>query len=212
MSWKMALAAAFLASGSFALGALTLTPETDAQDKQMTPEEQQAAMKRWQDACTPGDAHERLAQFLGEWETETALTMYGKTMKSKGTAKTRWLVEGRWLLTEMAGEMMGQPVETFVVHGFDNFKKKYVTTMVDSLTTHMLRAEGIYNTHTEAFYTFGLMDEPLTMEHDKTVRYVTKFSGKDSYTFEIHDLDINVDDNKVVETKFRRKKSRSKKR
>lgn len=165
-------------------------------------------MKRWQEACTPNANHEKLARFLGKWETESAMTMElgGEAIKTKGSAEIEWLFEGRWLIERSDGQMMGTPMKTVSIHGYDNFKKKYVSTVINSTTTALLHAEGNFDASGKNLITYGPMDEPMTGEHDKAVRYVTRFVDADTFVFEVHDLAIGEKDNKVVAVTYKRKK------
>ena len=113
---------------------------------------------------------------------------------------------GRWLRLAGSGRMMGMAVETFHVLGYDNFKQSFVTTTVTSVDTAMLRAEGDLTPDGKALITYGTLDEYLTGEHDKMVRYVWRFLGDDEFVLEIHDLPIGEVDTKVVETRFLRKR------
>ena len=50
------------------------------------------------------------------------------------------------------------------------------------------------------------MDEPMTGEHDKPVRYTTRLVNENKFTFEIHDLVIGGDKTKAIEMEYTRKK------
>lgn len=166
-------------------------------------------MKRWQEAATPGEHHKLLERFLGDWEYEMLVWMGGpgsEPSRSKGTSTGSWLMEGRFLQMEGEGDMMGMPGRTFSLWGYDNFKKKYVCTAVDTFNTHMLRMEGSANRDKSEIHMFGPMDEPTTGEHDKTVKYVFRFISDDEHVMEVHDEAIASDNNKVVELRFKRKK------
>jgi hypothetical protein len=52
---------------------------------------------------------------------------------------------------------------------------------------------------------WGLMDEPMTGEVGKHVKYVTRVINDDKFIFEIHDLAIGGDKTKVVEIVYTRK-------
>lgn len=165
-------------------------------------------MQRWRDAATPGENHELLGRFLGDWDYEMLVWMGGQgtePARSKGTATGSWLMEGRFLQMEGEGDMMGMPGKTYSLWGYDNFKKKYVWTSVDTFNTHMLRMEGSANRDKSELHMFGEMDEPTTGEHDKMVKYVVRFVSDDEHVIEIHDEAIAQDNNKVVEMRFKRR-------
>lgn len=172
----------------------------------MSPEKMAEMMKKWMEASKPGEFHARLGRFIGRWDTET--TVYGMgpaPMKSKGEAETRWLFEGRWLVTESKGSMMGMPLQGFGIQGYDNFRKQYVGMWVDSLGTAMLTMSGPPSRDGKLESQWGLMDEPMTGEVGKHVKYVTRVISDDKFVFEIHDLAIGGDKTKVIEIVHTRK-------
>ena len=82
---------------------------------------------------------------------------------------------------------MGMPHEGLGITGYGNFKKRYVSFWIDNHGTAMSTSTGTYDPATKAFTFEGLMDEPMTEEKDKKVRYVHKVVDNDRHFFEIHD-------------------------
>lgn len=166
----------------------------------------QDMMEKAKRFTTPGPAHKELERFLGSWETGTRFVMQGKRGDpEKGTAEGRWLMKGRWLVLEGQGTLMGRPHRWHTIMGYDNFKQSYVVTTVSSMDTAMLRSEGDMLPDGSALITYGTLDEYLTGEHDKMVKYVWRFSSKERMLFEVHDLPIGETGTKVVEVVFTRK-------
>jgi hypothetical protein len=198
------------------LAALALTSmPTRAQEKeqmpaQPTPEEMQQMMKRWQDASTPGENHKKLAQFLGTWNTSTKYMMSESggppQSPTPGTAEIKWLVEGRWLRHESKGTLMGMPYAGYGTMGYDNFKQHYVQSWVDNYTTTLLTGEGAWDQTGKTLILYGFLDEPMTGENDKTVKYVYRMTGPDRFTFELHDMMIGETNTKVMEMEYTRVK------
>ena len=156
----------------------------------------------------PGEPHRLLERFLGEWESETRITLPGeKTPAERGTSRASWAMEGRWLRVENEGTLMQMPIRSFALLGYDNFKMSYVMTSVSSMDTAMNHAEGDVDPKTGALVLYGTIDEYLTGEHDKMVRYVWRFPDADTIRFEVHDLPIGETDTLVVEVLYRRKKT-----
>jgi hypothetical protein len=152
--------------------------------------------------------HEWLAQFVGEWDTLMRIQMMpgAPAMESKGRCSTRWLHPGRWLISESAGEMMGMQVQTTTLLGYDAFKKKFVCTIVDSMNPYMLQAEGWRDRDPQVLNLWGPMDEYLTGEREKPVRYTWRIASPDRMVLEVHDLIIGEPGTKVVEIGFTRRK------
>ncbi len=167
-----------------------------------------AAMKRWTDTLKPSAGHQFLHQFLGKWETSMKMTgMGGGAPATKGTAEYRWLVEGKWLIRESHGSMPGMgKVTSFTIVGFDNYKKKYVSVHIDSLTTAMLTSEGMIDQTGKNLFLHGPMDEPMSGEHDKPVKYATRIISADEHVDEVHDLAIGETQTKVIEVVYKRVK------
>jgi hypothetical protein len=101
--------------------------------------------------------------------------------------------------------MMGMAGRGFAIQGYDNFKKKYVAMWVDSMSTAMLTMSGNASRDGKTESMWGLMDEPMTGEVGKHVKYVTRVINDDKFIFEIHDLAIGGDKTKVVEIVYTRK-------
>jgi hypothetical protein len=178
------------------------TPET------ISAEEMDAMMAKAREITSTGTFHEWLERFEGTWESETRVMMPG-AKPDKGTSTFSWLIDGRWMQMKGSGSMMGMPSESFMLLGYDTFKMSYVLTMVSSMDNAMLRAEGDIDPKTGALILYGTLDEYLTGEHDKMVKYVWRFKGDDAMTFEVHDLPIGESNTKVVEVTFKRRPDES---
>jgi hypothetical protein len=200
----LVLALSALTSGSLGV--------QDAKSQRFThpmPKDPDAGMARWMETCKPSLAHERLKELLGSYDLVTKIWMAPgqPPMELKSTGEFSWLAEGKWLQMKYAGTMMnGKPGSGLWVLGYDNFKERYVTTMVDSMQTCMNSACGHFDQSGDNLILWGTIDEPMTPEQDKTVKYVYRGFGKDSFVFEIHDMMIGESNTKVVEIAFARKK------
>ncbi len=91
----------------------------------------------------PTKEHAWLAKFAGEWKTESKGTMGpdDPPMECSGTITSRQL-GGFWVLNEMKGEMGGGPMSGIQTIGYDETKKKYIGTWVDSMSSAMWQYEG----------------------------------------------------------------------
>lgn len=155
----------------------------------------------------PGPAHENLERFIGKWDMEMRMTMGGKTMSGEnGSAEFSWLMEGRWLKNEAKGSLMGMPIESFSIMGYDNFKHSYVSTMVSTMDTAMHSNEGDMDPSGKALLLYGTIDEYLTGEHDKMVKTVWRFLSDNEMIMEVHDLPIGEKNTKVIEVVYTRQK------
>ncbi len=163
---------------------------------------------RWMQACKPGPAHARLKELLGSYDVTSRMWMaHDKPpMESKGSMEVSWLVEGKWLISKTSAEMMGQKINTTAILGYDNFKERFVWCTVDSLQTTLNTASGLFDQKGNDLTLWGTIDEPMTPEQDKMVKYVYRNFGQDKCTLEVHDMMIGETNTKVVEFEAVRKK------
>jgi hypothetical protein len=168
----------------------------------------QEMMKRWMDVATPGEGHKYLEQFIGKWDIVMRAWMEpGKPpMESKGTCDARWILDGRFVSEEMAGQMMGMPYKSVYLVGFDNYKKRYVFSYADNMGTGIYTGEGKLDLSKQVLTTFGKMDDVALDERDKLVKYVTRIVSKDKYVFEIYDEAGNPNEFKALEITYTRSK------
>jgi hypothetical protein len=162
----------------------------------------------WMAAMTPNQFHARLGKQVGEWECESKMWMEpgAEPMASKGSAKISWLFPGgKWLKQEYAGNMMGMPFQGLLIQGYDNSKKKYVATWVDSMGTSLSSMEGNYDMEGKTLTLWGTMTECATGEHDRVVKYAATEVSDDHVHFEIWDMGFGTGF-KVMEMDYRRKK------
>ena len=128
----------------------------------MSPEEMKM-MEAYQKAGTPGDAHKALEPFVGTWNT--VIRFYpapgAPAQESAGTSENRWILGGRYLEQRFQGSAMGQPFEGVGYTGYDNVRKQYVGTWMDSMSTAIMTTTGS-STGPGKFKFTGSMDDPMT--------------------------------------------------
>lgn len=194
------------AFGAAALLSLALAPVRQAGDK--APGAEMAAMMKQAERYTqPGEQHKVLERFVGRWNTETRVFMGANAMPpEKGTSEFSWLMPRRWLQCQSRGTMFDTAVEQFYLLGYDNFMMSFVATGVTSMDTAMNRFEGDMTPDGKALVAYGTIDEYLTGEHDKMVKYAWRFVDADKIVLEVHDLPIGEVNTKVVEITYVRAK------
>jgi hypothetical protein len=197
---SLVVAAALLAARSAVAAEATATPTPTP-----APPDYAALMAQAKKFTAPGPAHEELRRFLGTWNTEMRFVMGTQVgAPEKGTTECSWLMEGRWIKCDASGAMMGAPTRIFWIMGYDNMKMSYVTTTVSSVDTAMNRWEGDMDPGGQALISYGTLDEYLTGEHDKMVKYVWRFPSPDRMVLEVHDLPIGETGTKVLEVTYAR--------
>jgi len=103
-----------------------------------------AMMKAMMDAATPGAAHKALDGMIGTWDTKvTSWMMPGMDpMVSTGTSENKWIMGGRYVEQRFKGDIMGMAFEGIGITGYDNVKKQYFGTWIDSMSTGMMTSVG----------------------------------------------------------------------
>lgn len=180
-----------------------------------SPAEMAEMMKKYMQSMRPGPNHKRLDCFVGDWKTTTRIWQGGpgsSPSESKGRAKIRWVLGGRFLLEEFEGELMipdeqgrMQPVpfQGMGLTGYDNVRNLYTTSWADNMGTQQLAMRGAADPSGKVFTYYGEMDEPMLNVYGRTVKYVTRIVDKDTHVFSIFDLHAG-DNYKVMETTYSR--------
>jgi len=114
-----------------------------AQAPEMTPE-QKAEMEAYMKAGTPGAPHKALAGMTGTYEAKIkSWNEAGKPpTEETGTATRSMALDGRVLVEEFKGSMMGMPFTGHGMHGYDNVTGKHWSTWMDSMSTGLMVSEG----------------------------------------------------------------------
>jgi hypothetical protein len=138
--------------------------------------------------------HKILADTAGTWNY--TVKMWGpdpsaKPEESKGTATRKMIMDGRYLVGDYVGHMQmhgpdgkmrDMAFKGMGLEGYDNVKKKFVATWMDSMGTGIMMMEGTYDPTTKAMTNTGV-EEPLP-GMKTTIRAVTTFPDKDHMTLE----------------------------
>jgi len=172
------------------------------------PKDADGGMARWMQSMQPGPAHERLQELLGSYDVTMRMWMAPgqPAIESKGSDEITWFAQGKWLQSNWSMDMMGQATKGLSILGYDNFKERYVWTKVDSMQTTIQNASGHFDQSGDNLILWGTIDEPMTPEQDKQVKYVYRGFGQDKFALEVHDMMIGETNTKVLEFEYVRRK------
>jgi hypothetical protein len=125
--------------------ALALAPAARAQ--QTAPEmtaEQKAEMEAYQKAGTPGAPHQHMASTVGTYEAKVKSWQApgAPPMESTASVTRTMALDGRVLVEDFKGSMMGMPFTGHGMQGYDNVTGKYWSTWMDSMSTGVMLSEG----------------------------------------------------------------------
>jgi hypothetical protein len=114
-----------------------------AQPPEMTPQ-QKAEMEAYQKAGTPGPPHQAMAATVGSYDAKVKSWHEAgqPPMESTGTATRSMALDGRVLVEDFKGSMMGMPFNGHGMQGYDNVTGKYWSTWNDSMSTGVMMSEG----------------------------------------------------------------------
>jgi hypothetical protein len=152
-------------------------------------------MKQMMELAKLNDNHKLLASLDGIWTYTVKMWMNGdpssKPDVSKGMATRRSIMGGRYVVMDVKGkmDMPGQDGKMMTAQfqgrgteGYDNVKKKFVSTWVDNMGTGIMMAEGTYDDASKSF-TYTGEYEPMPGMKQK-MREVVKMDDKDHMTLE----------------------------
>lgn len=169
----------------------------------------QEMMKRWEAARTPGEPHKLLAAMAGDWDVETKYWMGGpgsEVSVTKGTTTMKMILGGLFLQQELTSEVMGMPMHGIGITGYDNTKQKYVAYWIDNTSSAQFTMEGEMDGVGTTCTYWGVMDEPMTGEKNKPVKYTLTMVNKDRHIFRIFDPPAYGEKDPVVEMVYTRKR------
>ena len=169
--------------------------------------EQKAMMDAWMKFATPAEGHKSLAGMVGTWDAEVTTWMEPgqPPAKSKGTSENRMVLGGRWVESKFTSEMMGMPFEGLGYTGYDNFKKKYVGTWMDNMSTAVMVSEGTWDAAGKVMTSMATMDDFMTGKTSK-MKMTTTIMDPDHHLFEMWGPDPTGKTVKQMDIHYRRRK------
>ena len=99
---------------------------------------------------------------------------------------------------------MAMPFQGLGLTGYDKMKQKYVGVWIDSMVTAMATSEGSADVEGKVLTMSGTMDDPMTGEKNKPIKYVMRIAGQDKHVMEMHDLSLG-EKSKMGEITYTRK-------
>src|SRR5262249_41050720 len=152
-----------------------------------TMEDMQACMV----AGTPGDMQKWMAKDAGTWKAKNKMWMApgADPMDCEATVTITPIMDGRFIKTEMKGEMPGVgPYNSVGFNGFDNVSQQFVGTALDNMSTGIMTGTGKLSADKKVMtwnYTFNC---PLTKK-PTVLRQIETDTGPKTKTIEIYSTD-----------------------
>lgn len=134
------------------------------------PPEMLEAMNRWKDFATPGEHHNHLQQWVGEWNITVSyrMTPDAPAEENTMTAVSKSVMGGRYIIEKVSGEVMGPdgqgmvPFEGMSIMGYDNHKKQYFSTWMDNMSTSLMQEWGTCDGTGKVLTTEGRGYDPMS--------------------------------------------------
>ncbi len=171
-------------------------------------------MARMMELGTPGEQHKLLAEMAGDWTYSLKMWMdpSAPPQESKGTSTRKAIMDGRYFIAEHKGtfqmpgadgKMQEMNFTGMAIEGYDNAKKKFVSSWIDNMSTMIMNSEGTFDPSAKTF-TYHAESEMMPGKMTK-IREVVKIVDKDHHTFEWYD-DSHGSEMKTMEISYTRKK------
>lgn len=198
MTKRMKLLAAVLGCAVFAVWTISAPAQSEKEDKSAAQEQKEGApegfspeqMAELIKSGTPGEHHQHLKAFEGKWKQEVKHRMSPDApwTESEGSATYTWVLDGRFLRQEINSTMGDMPFQGLGYLGYDNTKKKYVNTWMDSMSTGIIYSEGTCDPSGKIFTLKGEFDCCITKQK-KTFKWVSTVEGDDKNVFQWYEKD-----------------------
>ena len=192
---------AFLIATSFAqtpaTSPATATDSTSAQSASATGQmpDHQEMMKQMMEMSKLNENHKLLSDMNGNWNFAIKMWMNpdpnAKPQESKGTATRKSAMGGRYVMMDVTGKMQ-MPGEDgkmkdvqfkgMGIEGYDNAKKKFVSSWIDNMSTGIQSSEGSYDPASKTFTFTSVIEMMPGMR--TPIREVLKMTDKDHMMME----------------------------
>jgi hypothetical protein len=217
-SFLSVIAAVSVAVPSFAQSpapspaAATSAPATAA--GQLSKADLDKMMAQMAELSKPGENHKLLQDLTGTWSYTVKMwpDPKAKPEESKGTATRKAILGGRYFQVDAVGKMQmpgadGKPKEMefkgMGIEGYDNVKKKFVGSWIDTMGTMIMLSEGSYDPATKTFNYTGEIEMIPGMK--QKIRETVKVVDKDHHMFEWYE-DRGGQEAKTMEISYTRTK------
>lgn len=162
-------------------------------------------MEEMQKSMMPNEHHKLLQQFVGEWDVKTKMWMMPGAPPEESTATNscKSEFEGRFVVGNFKGTVMGMPFEGRYVMGYNNNAKQNESVWYDSMSTGIWNSTGNASSDGKTFTMTGTFIEPDGSK--KATREVTTFKSPDMYVSEFFEKTGDGPENKMMELTYSRK-------
>jgi hypothetical protein len=162
-------------------------------------------MEAYMKAGTPGAPHKAMAATAGTYDVKSKSWQApgGPAMEETGTATRSMALDGRVLMEDFKGSMMGMPFNGHGMRGYDNVTGKYWGTWMDSMSTGMMVSEGTCDAKNTCTFT-GTWNDPIKKGPVKS-RMTSRWTSATTEVFEMYGPGKDGKEFKMMELTYTRK-------
>jgi len=177
------LAAAVVVAAGFGLAASAPADQQQKQDR-VGQEAMPEGMADWMAMNSPNEHHQNLHAFKGEWHAEMRYRMDRDASAEPGEFDSvfKVVMDGRFVEEHVTSETPMGEFRGRGLMGYDNTKRRYVSTWFDNMSTSVHWAEGHYDEDSGTFEFNG--KSPDMNGEWQEVRAVIQWEDKDTFTLE----------------------------
>jgi hypothetical protein len=171
------------------------------------PAEQKAQMDAWMKYMTPGEGHKLLDGMVGTFDAKVTMwTAPGAPASSStGTSINAWVLGGRAVEQKFEGSFMGMPFTGVGYTGYDNAKKMYWGTWIDSMGTGVMTSSGNTADGGKSWKFAAVATDPMSGK-DMTSEMRVMVADRDHHTMEMYGPGPDGKNYKMMEIVYTRKK------
>lgn len=169
--------------------------------------DEKAAMDMMMKLAAPSEGHHALDAMIGtfdakvtEWEAPGA-----KPMVSDAISEMTWVLGGRFVEQKNTGTFMGMPYTGIGYTGYDNYKKQYIGTWIDSMGTSMMVFTGTADASGKVITEKTSFDD-FTTGKKMDIDAITRMLDHDHFTFEMWMPGPDGKNFKMMQIDYTRKK------
>lgn len=157
-------------------------------------------------AAQPGQQHEKLMKYAGEYTTVTQFTLKpgDPLQETKGTAKLTRQMGGRFLQEEGTGTMMGQPYTSFHLTGYNNVTGNYESNWAYTGSSGQMLMIGTSKDDGKTIEFVGSYEPQKGVKGN--LYAITRFQDPDHFTTELYAEKPETNKGPVMKTMYTRKK------
>ena len=136
----------------------------------------------------PGEHHNHLKMMAGTWEVKSKFHMVpGQTIEMNGVEVAKMQPGGFWLISDFTGKITDMPFHGHAVMGYEDHRKKYIGTWVDSFGSVLVTTTGTCSKDGKETTMIGKGYDRM-QKREITYKQVYKIKDANTRTYHMYDI------------------------